>query len=241
MLESSHQGHHQANHLLAAMPPEAFDLMAHDLSQVTLEQGQPIYEAGAPVEQIYFPQSGMISLQVVTNNGNVIETGIVGREGAVGLHAALGKRLAFTRATTQIGGQCSKIHASKVAQSVQQYPAVREMIGQYTEVLWAEAQQISACNAIHDAPARFCRWLLQSADRSGSDNLLLTQELMAEMLGVRRTTVTLLAQNLKSKNAIDYSRGRLRILNREHLEHSSCECYAVMHREKLPLKIGVKF
>jgi CRP-like cAMP-binding protein len=114
------------------------------------------------------------------------------------------------------------------------------MITRYTEVLWAEAQQLAACNAVHEASARLCRWLLQTSDRIGSQTLPLTQELIAQMLGVRRTTVTIMAQALQSQGAITYMRGRVSILDREKLEHCACECYAVVQQEKLPLKIGVK-
>src|SRR5262245_42581566 len=183
----------------------------------------------------------MISLLVVAKNGGAIETATIGREGAVGLHGAVGKRLSFTRATIQIPGKFSVIRATVFAQSAKDHAPVRDLIARYTEVLWAEAQQIAACNAVHDTPARLCRWLVQGADRVGSDHLPLTQELIAEMLGVRRTTVTLLAQSLQRKGVIKYARGHITILDRGHLERCACECYAVMQQEKLPLKLGVRF
>ena len=182
----------------------------------------------------------MISLLVVAKDGGAVETATIGREGAVGLHGALGKRLSFTRATTQVGGKFSIIRASALALLVQDHVPLRDMITRYTEVLWAEAQQLAACNAVHDVPARLCRWLLQVSDRIGSDELPLTQELIGQMLGVRRTTVTLMAQSLQREGAIKYARGRIRILNRKKLEHGACECYATLQQEKLPLKIGVK-
>lgn len=231
---------HQDNRLLAALPQEMIDLMGHNLTQIPLAQGRALYEPGEPIDQIYFPQSGMISLQVVAKDGGAVETATIGREGAVGLHGALGKRVSFTRATTQISGRFSVIRASAFAQVTQDHASVRDLIARYTEVLWAEAQQIAACNAVHDAPVRLCRWLLQSADRIGSDHIPLTQELIAEMLGVRRTTVTLLAVTLQHKGLIKYARGHITILNREELERCACECYAVMKQEKLPLKLGVK-
>lgn len=238
MANGSVQGH-QDNRLLAALPRELLDLMGHDLRQISLVQGRAIYEPGAPIDDIYFPQSGIISLLVVAKDGGSVETATIGREGAVGLHAALGKRLSFTRATTQISGRCSTIRAPIFAQFVQEHAPLRDLITRYTEVLLAEAQQLAACNAVHDAPARLCRWLLQCADRIG-DELPLTQELIAQMLGVRRTTVTILAQTLQQEGAIKYARGRIRILDRERLEHGACECYAILQQEKLPLKIGVK-
>jgi CRP-like cAMP-binding protein len=187
-------------------------LMGHDLRQISLAQHHAIYEPGAPIDDIYFPQSGMISLLVVAKDGVAVETATIGREGAVGLHGALGKRLSFTRATTQVAGKFSIIRASALAHLVQDHVPLRDMITRYTEVLWAEAQQLAACNAIHDAPTRLCRWLLQTSDRTGSDVLPLTQELIAQMLGVRRTTVTLMAQSLQRQGAIQYMRGRIRIL-----------------------------
>ena len=232
---------HQDNRLLAALPREMLDRMAHDLRQVSFAQGRAIYEPGAQIDEIFFPQSGMISLLVVGKDGGAIETATIGREGAVGLHGALGKRISFTRATTQIAGNFSVIRAAAFAQFAQDHAPVRDLIARYTEVLWAEAQQIAACNAVHDAPARLCRWLLQTADRIGSNHVPLTQELIAEMLGVRRTTVTLLAQSLQRRRIIKYARGHITILNRQQLEHCACECYAVMQQEKLPLTIGVTF
>src|SRR5262245_2649262 len=216
-------------------------LIGHDLKQVPLAQGQALYEPGEPIDQIYFPQSGMISLLVVAKNGAATETATIGREGAVGLHGALGKRLSFTRATTQIPGKFSVIGAAIFAQFAQDHAPVRDLIARYTEILWAEAQQIAACNATHDAPARLCRWLLRAADRTGSDHLPLTHELLAQMLGVRRTTVTIFAQTLQRSGLIKYTRGHITILNREQLEHRACECYAVMRQENLPLKVGVRF
>jgi CRP-like cAMP-binding protein len=230
---------HRDNRLLAALPPEALAMLDRDLKHVSLSQGQVVYEPGAPVDRIYFPRSGLISLLVVTRNGNTIEATTVGREGAVGLHGALGKRRSFTRATTQIGGTFSNIPALRFEQILNSSAPVRDLISRYTEVLWAEAQQIAACNAAHDANSRLCRWLLQTADRTGSDNLPLTQDYLAEMVGVRRTTITLLAGAMQLKGFIRYRRGRIVILDRKGLETCVCECYHVLHHDNLPLMIGV--
>jgi CRP-like cAMP-binding protein len=227
--------------LLAALPPPLLERIQHDFKQIGLLQGHAIYEPGDQIDQIYFPQSGMISLLVVGKDGGAVETATIGREGAVGLHSALGKRVSFTRATIQISGKFSVIRAAAFTQSLQGHAAVRDLITRYTEVLWTEAQQIAACNAVHEGPARLCRWLLQTADRIGSNQLPLTQELISQMMSVRRTTVTLLAQSLQRKGVIKYARGHIVILDREHLEHCACECYAVMQQEKLPLKLGVRF
>jgi CRP-like cAMP-binding protein len=232
---------HLDNRLLAALPRDLFDLIRRDFKQISLQQGQAIYEPGEQIDQIYFPQSGMISLLVIGKDGGGIETATIGREGAVGLHGAVGRRFSFTRATIQIPGNFSVIRTNAFAQAVQNHAPVRDLIAHYTEVLWAEAQQIAACNAAHDGPARLCRWLLQTADRIGSNQLPLTQELIAQMLGVRRTTVTLLAQALQRQDVIKYARGHITIVDREHLQRCACECYSIMQQENLPLKLGVRF
>jgi CRP-like cAMP-binding protein len=192
-------------------------------------------------QTIYFVLSGLISLTITTKNGSSIEAATVGREGAVGLYVGLGKRHSFTRATMQISGICACVGTSRFAQITNGNVAVQDLISRYSEVRLAEAQQLSACNAVHDAGSRLCRWLLQSADRIGSDQLPLTQELLAQMLGVRRTTITLLAQVLQNKGMIRYTRGHIVILNRSQLEACACECYHVMRHGELPRRLGVSF
>jgi len=232
---------HRENRLLAALPPESLALLGADLKLVSLPQGAVIYEPGSAVDHIFFPQTGMISLLVVTKNGGSIETMTVGREGAVGLHGAFGGRRSLTRATAQMGGRFSTIPAVRFGQVMCEDAPLREMVSHYTEVMLAEAQQICACNAVHDSNSRLCRWLLQSADRTASERLPLTQEFLAQMLGVRRTTVTLLAQALQKKGYIKYSRGQISILDRAGLENEACECYQVIQHERLPGMLGVKF
>ena len=227
------------NYLLATLPPHVFGLLKADLEPVSLPQGMVLLEPGDPIERIYFPETAMISLVVVTREGDTIETSIVGREGALGLQRGLGKRCSFTRATVQIAGRFLRIAAYKLEQASTASAPLRDMINRYTEVLWAEAQQTAACNAIHDASSRLSRWLLQSARCVDRDHLTLTQDFLGHMLGVRRTTVTLLAQELQRKGAIKYSRGKISILSRSTLESCACECHQIMHNEALPRKIGV--
>jgi len=232
---------HRDNRLLAALPPDTLALLGRDLKQVSLQQGAILLEPGDPVEDIYFPQTGLISLLVLGRDGGVVETATVGREGAVGLHGGLGGRRSFTRATTQIGGRFSTIPAGRFEHVANGSAAVRDLVLCYTEVLLAEAQQITACNAMHGAGARLCRWLLQCADRTGRDELPLIQEFLAQMLGVRRTTVSLLAQGLRVRGLITYRRGRIVLLDRKGLEKCACECYDIMRHEKLGPALGVHF
>jgi CRP-like cAMP-binding protein len=204
-----------------------------DLRQVSLPHGLVCYEAGGLIDEVYFPQTGMISLLVSTSDGDVVETSSVGHEGAVGLQCGLGPRVSLTRAIVQIAGKFSVISASRFGLATQHSAALGELIFDYTETLWTEAQQNAACNAIHDGSSRLCRWLLQCADRIGSEQLLLKQEFLAEMLGVRRTTVTLLAQELQKRGILRYSRGRITILDRAALEACACECYEVIRKISL--------
>jgi CRP-like cAMP-binding protein len=222
------------------MAPDTLALLDRDLKQVSLQQGAILLEPGDPIEDIYFPLTGLLSLLVLGRNGSAIEAGTVGREGAVGLHGGLGGRRSFTRATTQIGGRFSTIRAARFEHIANGSAAIRDLIRGYTEVLLAEAQQIAACNAMHEAKERLCRWLLQCADRTGRAELPLTQEFLAQMLGIRRTTVTLLAQSMQVRNLIRYRRGHIVLLDRKGIEECACECYDIMHHEKLAPALGVK-
>ncbi len=228
------------NRLLAALPDDALTLLEPDLRQLTLPQGAVCYGAGEPIDQVYFPHSGMISQLISTGDGDIVETSSTGREGAVGLQSGFGPRMSFTRATVQIPGKFSTISATRFEHATSRSVALRDLIIRYTETLWAEAQQNAACNAIHDGSSRLCRWLLQCADRTGSEQLLLTQEFLAEMLGVRRTTVTLLAQELQKRGIVRYSRGRITILDRPALESCACECYGAVKHENLSQRVGIK-
>src|SRR5262249_15856432 len=216
------------NRLLAALPEQAIALLAPDLRQSTLPQGVVCYGAGDPIDQVYFPQTGMISLLVTTGDGAMVETSSVGREGAVGAQCGNGPCLSFTRAIVQITGNFWIISAPRFEAATSRSAQLRELIFSHIETLWAEAQQNAACNAIHDGSSRLCRWLLQCAYWTGSDQVPLTQEFLAEMLGMRRTTVTLLAQELQKRGILRYSRGRITILDRAALEASACDCYEVI-------------
>ena len=217
-----------SNSLLASLPPQALTFL--ELESVVLPQGTLIFEPNEPIDQVYFPETGMISMLVVTSDGDMVETAIIGREGAAGVQRGLGKRESLTRATVQIAGRFLTMAASKFELATAASPPIREMIIRYTEVLWEQGQQIAACNAVHSASSRLCRWLLQSAQSVGSDQLTLTQEFIGQMLGVRRTTVTLLAQHLQDIGAIKYRRGKISILDRPRLEASACECYWVISK-----------
>jgi CRP-like cAMP-binding protein len=214
-----------SNQLLAAMPRATLALLQRDLSHVVLTQGAVCFDAGEPIQRVYFPTSSLISLVVSTGEGDQVETGMVGREGAVGLHSAAGPRYSFARAIVQVAGESYTISTELLRRATDSSEEAKNFIERYIEVRWAEAQQLAACNAVHTALPRLARWLLLCADRTGSMQMRLTQEFLGEMLGIRRTSVTLLAQDLQARGIIRYSRGRITILDRPKLQSYACECY----------------
>jgi CRP-like cAMP-binding protein len=232
---------HLRNRLLASMPASDYSLITSSLQSVIYKQGMVLQEAGEAIDTIYFPQTGMISLLVMSEDGAGVEAATIGYEGGVGVHRGLGRRRAFTRAVIQLDGIVSQISAEAFERATLQSANIREIISAYTEVLWAEAQQIAACNASHDAAARLARYLLQTHDRlqAKTPTIALTQDFLAQMLGTRRTTVTLVARALQTAGLIRYRRGKIEIIDRPGLEEAACECYRIIHHETLPEIIGV--
>jgi CRP-like cAMP-binding protein len=216
------------NKLLASLPRDHFDRLVPNLSTVSLQQGVVLYEPGDEVDQVYFPQYGMLSLLVVLRDGKAIETATVGREGVVGAMAGLGLYKSLVRVVVQMPVAVGKIAATHFRTATAASDPVRNLCIRYNEVLLSQARVTAACNALHPIEARFCRWLLQSADRSASDTVALTQEFLAEMLGVRRTSVTEVASKVQNSGAITYSRGVIKILDRAALMRMSCECYETL-------------
>jgi len=213
------------NKLLASLPRSQFDRLLPHLTPVTPHQGVVLYEAGDEVDQVYFPHDGMLSLLTVLRDGKAIETATVGREGVVGAMAGLGLYKSLVRVVVQMPLACSKIAAKHFRTAVGASDPLRDLCIRYNEVLLSQARVTAACNALHAIEARFCRWLLQCADRAGGDTVELTQEFLAEMLGVRRTSVTEVASRVQNAGVITYSRGVIRILDRPALMRMSCECY----------------
>jgi len=218
------------NRLLAALQPADFSLLKPHLKQTTLEQGVLLHEQEDPVQQAYFPQSGMISLLAVMGDGQAIETAIVGREGTVGAMSGLGPAHAPSRAVVQVPGTATVIATSRLQAAVRQSDHLKNVILHYKETLLAQVQQTAGCNALHKAEARLARWLLQTRDRTDGDRIPLTQEFLSQMLGVRRTTVTMVAGVLQKAGLIRYRRGYVEIIDRSGLEQAACECYGIIRR-----------
>jgi CRP-like cAMP-binding protein len=219
------------NLLLAALPPKGLSLLAPHLRDAPLEQGAILQEQGERIDQVYFPHQGIISLLAVMQQGDAIETATIGHEGAVGMLCGLGPRRSHSRAMVQVAGLAARIAAERFRQAAEESREIRDMIARHGEMLLIQVQQSSACNALHAVEARLCRWLLQVHDRLESNTIKLTHEFLSETLGVRRTTVTVIASTLQEAGLIRYHRGRIEIVDRAGLEARACECYEAIRRD----------
>jgi CRP-like cAMP-binding protein len=229
------------NRLLLALPPEDKALLTPHLSQVDLERGRLLYEPGDLIDQIYFPIDCVLSLMTLMDNGAAIESATIGREGALGLMAAVAPRQSLARAIVQAPGSALKVAAAPLHDAWSRSAVLREVVDRHNEALFGHAIQSVACNALHAVEARFCRWLLSCHDRISTSTISLTQELLADMLGVQRTTVTAVAGSLQAKGLIRYRRGVVDILDRAGLEAVTCECYGAVRRSYerlLPASFG---
>ena len=216
------------NRLIASLPAEDFALLSAQLFPVDLEKGRLLFDPGDPIETVYFPHDCVISLMTLMHSGAAIESVTIGREGAFGLMTALGPRASLSRAIIQIPGSASRISASAFQQCCKRSPALVSLVDRHNDALFGHAVHSVACNALHSVEARFCRWLLTCHDRIDSNTVSLTQEFLADMLGVQRTTVTAVAGGLQSKGLIRYRRGVVDILDRDSLELAACECYGAV-------------
>lgn len=214
------------NDLLCALDLPIYEQLAPCLTTVEFARGQVFYEPGQLIDQVYFPNSGVISLLSVMEDGSAIETSTIGRESAVGLLAGLTSVAAFSRIVGQSPGMASRVDAARLRKVARASPKLMDVLLRHCDALLANAQQSVACNALHDVQERFCRCLLACHDRAVSDELNLTQEFLAMMLGVQRTTVNQVAGLLQEAGLVKLQRGRVTILDREGLERRACECYA---------------
>jgi CRP-like cAMP-binding protein len=223
------------NRLLASLVPADFDLLRPHLKPTELKNETILYEAGDPVDRVYFPHSGIISLVVELSGGQGIEAAMIGRDSMLGASAALDGQISLNKAIVQLPGAGETLDVVRFREVAEQSPALRTTLLRHEQVLFAQAQQSAACNASHTVEARLARWLLRSRDLSGSDTLALTQEFLADMLGVRRSSVSPVAVTLQRAGLIRYSRGHIEILDLEGLRNASCECYGTVkaHYDRL--------
>jgi CRP-like cAMP-binding protein len=205
-----------------------YSLLAPHLRIVELARGAVLHDAGEPFEHVYFPHSGMVSVVTIMRNGATVETATLGRTGVIGGTAAFGAHRAVGRSIVQLPGTASRLPAARFHAAAQESQAIRELAVRYNDLLIAQIQQSVACNALHTLEARLCRWLLQTHDCVDGDTIPLTQEFLGQMLGVRRTSVTLAARLLQSAGLIRYRRGHIQVVDRAGLEDAACECHGVI-------------
>jgi CRP-like cAMP-binding protein len=219
------------NRLLAALPPADFGLLAPHLQQISLEQDAVLVRSGDQNQQVYFPHSGTISFMLDMLNGQTVATSIIGREGAVGMLSVLGPSRSPLTAVVRVAGIASRISASRFHAAFGQSGAIKHVVQTHTRAVLMQFQHVAACNALHPAEARMARWLLHIDDRIEGNAIPLTQEALSQLLGVRRTTVTLVVPKLRASGAIRSGRRGLIEIDRPRLEATSCECYEIMRRK----------
>jgi CRP-like cAMP-binding protein len=226
---------HRGNRLLAALAADDFARLEPHLEVVTLPRGKVLYDTGDIVQHAYFPHDAVVSLIAVMQDGGLVEMGVFGREGVFGLVSAFVSRESLGRYMVQIPGCASRIASERLNEAVEASPPVRQLIRRHIEALLAKTFQTVACNAVHSVDARCCRWILSTHDRVDQDTLPLTHEFLAEMLGVQRSTVSIIARTLQTAGLIAQSRGVITVVDRAGLEDAACECYGIIraHYDRL--------
>jgi CRP-like cAMP-binding protein len=218
------------NYLLGRMSADDLSLLEPHLKQVRFKQHTVLFQADEQIRHVYFPTGAVISLVVGLETGQMIEAAMVGKDGVVGAAAALDGRISLSRGIVQLAGDAMVCDIDGLKSAALQSPHLLSLLIRHEQVVYAQAQQSAACFASHNVQARLCRWLLRARDLSDSDTLSFTQEYLAEMLGVRRTSVTVDAHTLQRAGMIKYARGKIQILDVDGLQETSCECYkAIKH------------
>jgi len=219
------------NRLLAALPAADFERVLPQLERVSLSLGNALYESGSPQGFVYFPTDSIVSLLYVMEDGSSAEIAIVGNDGVVGMALFMGGETTPSRAVVQSGGYAYRLRAGVLKSEFARGGELQHLLLRYTQALITQMAQTAVCNRHHSVEQQLCRWLLLSLDRLPSSELSMTQELIANMLGVRREGVTEAARKLQEAGLIRYSRGKITVLDRPKLEARVCECYAVVKRE----------
>jgi CRP-like cAMP-binding protein len=219
------------NRLLAGLPAEIYQRLRPGLEPVAFALGDVVYDTGRRMEHIYFPTTAVVSLIYTMEDGGTAEMGLVGNEGAVGIALFMGGETTPNQAVAQVAGGALRMKAQALLEEFRRGGSFQLALLRYTQALITQISQTAVCNRLHPVEKRLCRWLLLTHDRVPSDELLMTQEFIAHMLGVRREGVTAAAHHLQDAGMIRYSRGHITILDRARLEEATCECYGVVKTE----------
>ena len=220
-----------ANHILQALPEKEYARLEPHLQPVPLVQGQVLFDVGASILGGYFVNTGLVSCLTVMKNGDSVEVGLLGHEGFAGLPILLNIAHSSALINVQVTGDAMRINADALHKLLPQLPMLERLLSRFTYLQALQAQQIAACNRLHEVDERLARWLLMTQDRVHLEILPLTHDLLAGMLGTRRSSVTVAAGILQRAGIIDYRRGKVHILNRQKLEEAACECYPVVHAQ----------
>ena len=235
---TSPSGNRVANKILLSIPDEEYALIRPHLKFLSMPHHLSLYEPGRPIEFVHFPNGGMVSLVIATEDGKTVEVGEVGREGFAGIQATVGINRNQVREIMQIPGDGFRVKSGALKSVLQSAPELQRILSRYAVVQAMQFAQTAACNRLHNIDQRFARWLLITQDRVDSPSLVITHDFLATMLGTDRPTVSLAAAALQKKKIIDYTRGAVQILNRAKLERCSCECYKVI--QQYNREIGLK-
>ena len=229
------------NHLLAALPTSEFEPLAAHLELVPLLLGQMLYEPDSQLQHAYFPTTAIVSLHYVMESGASAETAGVGNEGVVGISLFMGGNTTPSSAVVQTAGHAYRLERHKLKDAFDRAGLLQRVLLRYTQALITQMAQTAVCNRHHSLEQQLCRWLLLTVDRLPSNELIMTQELVASMLGVRREGITEAAGNLQRAGLISYRRGHIAVLDRRGLEKHACECYAVVKKELDRLLADVQY
>lgn len=221
----------EQNHLLSALPEDARARVFPRLELVSMPLGWVLYESGDALRHVYFPTTSIVSLLYVMENGASAEIAVVGNEGIIGVALFMGGETTPSRALVQSAGHAFRLPGQMLKDEFHRSGTMQQLLLRYTQALLTQMAQTAVCNRHHSVDQQLCRWLLLSLDRLSSNSLTMTQELIANMLGVRREGVTEAAGHLQVAGLIRYSRGRITVLDRPGLEARACECYAVVRKE----------
>jgi CRP-like cAMP-binding protein len=225
------QPSHSHNRLLASLSAFDSERLRPHLRPMKLQQGTVLSEVRDEIDCVYFPHTGVVSLVVTLGSGETIETGMIGRDSLLGGSSALHSTLSFTRSIVQIAGTASVIGSEHLISLASASTSFRTRLIQHEQLMLVQAQQSAACNIIHTVEARLARWLLRCRDLMDSDDLALTQEVIGQMLGVRRSSVSITAGTLQEAGLIRYSRGHIRIVDVDGLRSAACECYETVRSQ----------
>jgi CRP-like cAMP-binding protein len=228
---SATSGNPSENRLLAALPTDEYQRLLPTLQEISFSLGEVVYEFGGHLDYVYFPTTAIVSLLYTMENGASAEMGLTGNDGVVGIALFMGGGTMPNRAVVQSAGRAIRMKVRVLQEEFALGGPFQRMLLRYTQALITQISQTAVCNRLHSVEQQLCRWLLLSHDRLETDELIMTQELIADMLGVRREGVTVAAGHLQDAGAISYVRGRIQILNRKKLEETVCECYRVVKEE----------